>query len=405
MKREGEKKLSKSARHRRRKKEEGDENFQLSEAFRNGNQRDTRLVKSIEKQRQIWETYKEDMRNFENQNNRSYDVYAKMISDFHSLILTRNEAPQYCFPVDVGKSNIVNVIDDVNDSVPLETFSSTLIRVHETSSASQPESVNKNNSLLKSVAPLNTFKHALKLGRLSAKELKTVNRFIRGESSDIIKDGCNSVSRDSMTTLKPRKWLNDEVINYFLKVYLTKRDKVMCQEDPHRKRSHFFCTFFVTTLLNERNNCGSVRGRYNYNSVKRWSKNVPGEDIFKLKYLIFPINAGYSHWSSIIVFMEKKLIQFYDSLFGAQTTNLHLEGIFRYLKDEHMSKKREHLDVSKWRLEGNSASTPVQENGYDCGVFTCMYAENVTRDCDPKFTQDDLINCRNRMILAILKGN
>ena len=161
------------------------------------------LAISIENRRLKWAAYKEEMRNFENQYRRSYDVYEKMISDFCSLTLTKNEAPQYWFPVDVGESNLINVIDDVNDSVPPETLSSTLIQVDEISSIFELESLNEGNSLSapESVPSLDTLKHALKLGELSAEELKIVNQFIPDTSPHIVKNGCDLVSNDSMTTL------------------------------------------------------------------------------------------------------------------------------------------------------------------------------------------------------------
>ena len=44
----------------------------------------------------------------------------------------------------------------------------------------------------------------------------------------LAKQGANSVQRGSMQTLRPGQWLNNEVINYFLKNCLARRDKKMC---------------------------------------------------------------------------------------------------------------------------------------------------------------------------------
>ena len=56
----------------------------------------------------------------------------------------------------------------------------------------------------------------------------------------LVQEGADSVQRGSLHTLQPRQWLNDEVINYFLKNCLAKRDEKLCQNNPSRKRSHFF---------------------------------------------------------------------------------------------------------------------------------------------------------------------
>jgi sentrin-specific protease 1 len=93
---------------------------------------------------------------------------------------------------------------------------------------------------------------------------------------------------------------------------LAQRDKDLCAEDPSRKRSHFFKSFFMTKLLNEGHATRS--GMYEYSNVKRWSKKVPGKDIFGLEMIFFPINVSQSHWVCAVAFMQEKRIQFYDSM-------------------------------------------------------------------------------------------
>ena len=53
------------------------------------------------------------------------------------------------------------------------------------------------------------------------------------------------VKRTSMKTLHPEKWLNDEVISYYLKTCLSNRDKNMCAKQPGRKRSLLQLTFHL----------------------------------------------------------------------------------------------------------------------------------------------------------------
>jgi sentrin-specific protease 1 len=56
------------------------------------------------------------------------------------------------------------------------------------------------------------------------------------------------------------------------------------------------------------------RGTYNFANVARWSKKVPGGNIFNLRYLLIPINISDLHWTLAVVFMEDRCIQYYDSL-------------------------------------------------------------------------------------------
>ena len=337
----------------------------------------------------------------------------------------------------------------------------------------------------------------------------------KGPPADIIAShDCDSVKRGSMQTLRPGYWLNDEVINYFHKNCLAERDKKMCAREPGRRRSHFFNTFFVQTMFDETNKDPKLRGIYNYKNVKRWSKKVPGKDIFNLKYIFCPINHNNKHWTSAVIFMEDKRIQYYDSLAesddsdggedddyydeattpryertektvntvkkkerggikkrlckrkgcknskikGSKLCDFHkkqlckrkgcfqladqggvcvahsqLEGLLEYVKDEYRAKKGNELDVTKWELVSSAKDTPRQTNGefvflggrlrlaflgvlcrillsnilflnlgLDCGVFTCMFGDFISRDCQPLFNQDHIEQCRDRIALSIM---
>lgn len=171
----------------------------------------------------------------------------------------------------------------------------------------------------------------------------------------------DSVQRASMQRLQPGEWLNDIIVNYYLKNCLAKRDEKLCAAQPGRKRSHFFSSYFVQTLFDEKNANDQLRGKYAYKNVERWSTKVPGEDIFNLKYIVCPINLNNIHWTSAVIFMEEKKIQYYDSLGG--TDWVKLQGLLDYLKDEWKAKKGSDMDVSEWKLLGCQDDTPRQLNG------------------------------------------
>lgn len=186
-----------------------------------------------------------------------------------------------------------------------------------------------------------------------------------GPATEILaSQDADSVQRSSMQRLQPGQWVNDEIINYFLKNCLAKRDEKLCAAQPERKRSHFFNSYFVQTLFDEKNNNPSLRGRYSYKNVKRWSKKVPGKDIFNLRYIFCPINLDNMHWTSAVIFMEEKKVQYFDSLGG--TDRVKLEGLLEYVKDEYKAKKGGEMDVSEWKLVGCTSDTPRQLNGELC---------------------------------------
>jgi sentrin-specific protease 1 len=169
------------------------------------------------------------------------------------------------------------------------------------------------------------------------------------------------IHHKSMQTLLPKQWLNNKVINFFLKHCLARRDKKLCKKEPERRRLHFFNSFFVQTMFDLENNDLNLRGRYNYANVRRWSKKVLGKDIFKLKYMFCPINLNNLNWTLAEIFMEEKIIQYYNSYGYTNWTKL--EGLLEYIKDEYRAKNGKEMDVADWKLVSCMRGTPKQRNG------------------------------------------
>ena len=213
--------------------------------------------------------------------------------------------------------------------------------------------------------------------------MQLVNNAVRrvGRVGEILaKQGSDSVQRESMQTLRQGTWLNDEVINYFLKNCLARRDEKLCASQPGMKRSHFYNTFFMQTLFDEKNNDKKKRNKY----IKRWINKVPGKDIFELKYIICPINLDNMHWTSAVIFMEEKRIQYYDSMGG--TDRVKLEGLLQYLKDEWKAKKKGgELDVSEWTLVNCTMDTPRQRNGKFVANLGCSVCYGYETNSAPFF--------------------
>jgi sentrin-specific protease 1 len=274
------------------------------------------------------------------------------------------------------------------------------------------------------------------LGLLTGEEQQIVKEAMYGmgpSNEVIVKSGADSVQRGSIQTLLPGQWLNDEVIHYFYEM-LAKRDEEMCQHDPSRKRCHFFKSFFITTLLNQGHSNPDLDGKYDYQNVKGWSERVvPGKDLFNLDKFVFPINEGRMHWVCAVAFMQEKRIQMYDSM-GSDGMHF-LESLLQYIKDEHQAKKGTPLPgAHEWRLVPCASSTPHQRNGrccaldrkkcggiwdvsnscalftihlftgYDCGVFTCLFAYHCSIDTTLDFSQNDIPLYRQRVALSLLTG-
>ena len=73
------------------------------------------------------------------------------------------------------------------------------------------------------------------------------------------------VTRRICQCLLPNLWLNDEIINYYMKM-LQEWDKRLCETDPTRKPSHFFNLYFMSKLLQN--------DKYTYANVKRCKNKI-----------------------------------------------------------------------------------------------------------------------------------
>jgi Ulp1 family protease len=73
----------------------------------------------------------------------------------------------------------------------------------------------------------------------------------------------------------------------------------------------------------------------------------------------------------------------------------------QYIEDESLDKKKVDFDTSDWTLH-NKIDCPAQENGFDCGVFTCMYMDFTARDEEFAFGQQHMPYLRKRMAYEII---
>ncbi|EJK69802.1 hypothetical protein THAOC_08903 [Thalassiosira oceanica] len=89
----------------------------------------------------------------------------------------------------------------------------------------------------------------------------------------------DTIQQQSFKTLQPGTWLNDEIINFYLKIVLTRRDKCeLCKNDSQRRRSHAYSSYFVQTLFQLGDVIDhKVFGVYKFDGVKTWARRVPGQ--------------------------------------------------------------------------------------------------------------------------------
>lgn len=192
-----------------------------------------------------------------------------------------------------------------------------------------------------------------------------------------------NISRHDIQTLSwsPLQWLNDEVINFYMEL-VAERNRL----NDKLPKIHPMNTFFLKRLQEA-----------GHGGVRRWTRKV---DIFAYDIIPIPVHKGI-HWCMAIIHLKNKTIKYYDSM-GAPNNPV-LSALADYLKEESMDKKKVAFDMSGWTTE-NVQGIPQQENGSDCGVFSCMYAEFICRNRPIVFSQQNMNYFRMKMIYEICTG-
>jgi Ulp1 family protease len=143
-------------------------------------------------------------------------------------------------------------------------------------------------------------------------------------------------------------------------------------------------------------------GRYNYEKKSKWIKKAPGNNIFNLKNIYFIINIDNNHWVCIVVYMEEKLIQYYDSLKIFGKDDNYLKGTLRYLNDS--DKKIEQIKLDEWKLVCCAETVPQRKNRFNCGAFVCMYCNYISQNSFLDFDESITAKFRKTIVLSILNG-
>ncbi|KZS04002.1 sentrin-specific protease isoform X1 [Daphnia magna] len=187
-----------------------------------------------------------------------------------------------------------------------------------------------------------------------------------------------TITRRDVKTLSGLNWLNDQVINFYLTLIMERGNSGAWP------KAYAFNTFFYPKLMSS-----------GHLGLKRWTRKV---DLFEQDIVLIPVHLGL-HWCLATVCPKEQAIRYYDSM-GGQNLDC-LNGLKRYMEAESIDKKKTTLDTTNWKLECVE-NIPQQMNGSDCGMFTCKYAEYLSRKAKITFAQKDMPYFRKRMVYEII---
>lgn len=201
------------------------------------------------------------------------------------------------------------------------------------------------------------------------------------------------LTREKLQTLRPKIWLNDEVINFYFK---------LLQERSNKKATRCWCpnSFFWNKLSGGPDRDCSA---YSFKEVKRWTFKAK-VDLFELDHVVFPMNIGNCHWAMGAIDLKARGFRYFDSMMSPHPN--FVPFLRRYVDDEHKAKKGGPMpDIESWDLLPPAKPVPQQQNGYDCGVFTCCFAEYFCAGRPLEFGQEDMRDLRLRLAARLVRAD
>ncbi|NWU90442.1 SENP2 protease, partial [Upupa epops] len=205
--------------------------------------------------------------------------------------------------------------------------------------------------------------------------------FRSGDPDEVLSSAFKlKVTREDIGTLRNLRWLNDEVINFYMSLLMERSKK------EGYPAVHAFSTFFYPKLISG-----------GYKAVRRWTRGV---DLFSKDIVLVPIHLRV-HWALVVIDVRGKSISYLDSM--GQSGDKICEALFQYLREESQEKRNVELASPEWTLHSmESHEIPQQQNGSDCGVFMCQFADYLARDKPITFTQSHMPYFRRKMVWEIL---
>ncbi|KAL8190812.1 UNVERIFIED_CONTAM: Sentrin-specific protease 7 [Gekko kuhli] len=228
------------------------------------------------------------------------------------------------------------------------------------------------------------------------------------------------VTSEDLECLEYGEFLNDVIIDFYLKYLLLEKAPRQLAE-----QSHIFSSFFYKCLTrtekNSEENPNLSLAQRRHKRVKRWTRHI---NIFNKDYIFVPVNEE-SHWyiavicfpwlgevvyedsvdndqhqrlspaldsrssrscsssSEIKKICKRPCILILDSLKASSIQNT-VQLLREYLEVEWEAKRKTHREFSKSTMVDFCPRVPKQNNSSDCGVYLLQYVET--------FFQDPIVN-------------
>jgi len=238
---------------------------------------------------------------------------------------------------------------------------------------------------------------------------RPTSRYFEHSLRDILGKNPIIINGADVNTLMPGRWLNDSIINFWMRWIGTPRSP---NNDDMASQVHVFSSYFLSNVM---------LNSYS-KELKRWLRKRK-INIFEKKLLLFPFH-GVGHWSLVAVY-NPGLIKQTSRRWGDATYSNEVSCLIHF-DSLGVGSPHSGRDIawavrlvlnSEWDHHCNttldktsrpfthrclpliSAKVVCQDNGFDCGVFTCRYAFNAIELLKKRLTMSDVQNKLKHFIL------
>lgn len=180
-----------------------------------------------------------------------------------------------------------------------------------------------------------------------------------------------SLTYKDIKKLQCKKWLNDTIINAYIKLLKPKSNTIILN-------SYFYQTLEI--MANQ---------GWDLPKLKRILRRSGLEKITDIPMIVFPANILQTHWVTICINNTEQVIEYYDSFRSQNLENICLivEGFL------------EKMGVIGY--DWHEMDTPLQDNTYDCGMFTIKIIQAIADNREFFFSNRDMQYYRRVMLLEL----
>jgi sentrin-specific protease 1 len=241
--------------------------------------------------------------------------------------------------------------------------------------------------------------HLLKIGLNAYEVEKIIEIFKLMFNDDIIKLKNNTITHykgnwpknefkiESIQRLQTGQWLNDDIIDTYYKS-LRERDYNLFIEKKNIRQSLFFDIHYLITLyfFNEKYNFNAVLEIYH----KTEEQIDQLKNVFEMDKIFFPVHKDKNHFSLIVIYVQQKRINYYDSISSNANTmkfgNDMMDNIIlMWLTDVAVKFNILEFNSAHWKKTNTDRFTvPQQVGGCDCGIFCIMFTDYLSNNLSLK---------------------